>query len=95
MADRAYLLIRMDDALATETIEQAMTEIYTDKDVEFLDRVVGPYEIITQIETSDLETAVSRCRTISGVKEVKLCKVVPMVRHPAHSHGHLIAAQEG
>ena len=94
MADRGYVLIEVANPFDTVGIERIMKELYEDESVEFLDQVLGNYQLIAMIESKSLEDTVVVFGAIAGIKTAQLCKVAVTPHHPADPIEHSIGPTE-
>jgi len=81
MASRAYFLINVSENLDRDGFIEAAAELEKKFEVDFVDPVVGKYDLVVMVETSgSIEDLADSIEKFSWVKKVEILKTVPAQR---------------
>ena len=94
MAYRVYILIRLksrQERAALQAVREAALAI---REVEFVDAVVGPYDLVAVVESTSPDTTAAAIGQLPQVDTVALCRVVDVSADPGHP-AQILAQAEG
>ncbi|NLO89652.1 MAG: hypothetical protein GX088_04910 [Clostridia bacterium] len=81
MASRAYFLINVSENLDRDGFIEAALELERKLEVDFVDPVVGNYDLVVMVETNgSLEDMADSIAKLSWVKKIEVLKTVPLQR---------------
>ena len=76
MGLRAYLLVKMDDDMERDASEKALRQVEAMPEVDFADPVVGGWDLVLMVETSESVSAVAdKVSKFPWVKQVDMLKI--------------------
>ncbi|HBT20443.1 MAG TPA: hypothetical protein DEA47_03640 [Peptococcaceae bacterium] len=79
MASRAYLLIKVSDTLDKDAFIEAVSELEKKFEVDFVDPVVGKYDLVVMIETSgSIDELARSIENLSWITKVEVLKFVAL-----------------
>lgn len=77
MGIRAYLLISLKKGVQQKESDEIMQKINALDDVDFLDAVTGPHDLIAMVEVPvTVETIVKAIQGIDGVDSIQSCQIL-------------------
>lgn len=93
MGARAYLLVNVKDEVNQKAFSSAINELEKIHEVDFVDPVVGNWDIIIMIEAPiTVEAVANKIRALPWVKEVAIQKIVSLYERHRSSKEELLQA---
>jgi len=93
MGLRAYLLVKVEDEVRQEEYVQALLELEDMHEVDFVDPVLGEYDICVMIEAPvSVEAVARKIEAKPWVKELKILKIVSIFERHRGSKRELLQA---
>lgn len=82
MASRAYLLVNVQDGLDQQEFGKAVADLEGQQEVEFVDAVVGNWDLVIMIEAPVTVDAVAKKIEVQPwVKELQIQKIISLAEH--------------
>lgn len=93
MGLRAYLLLEVADEVEQDEFVKAMRELEDLPNVDFVDPVVGQYDMIVMIDAPvTVEAMAKKIREMSWVKKVEIMRIVSLFERHRASKKELLQA---